>query len=77
MRRVSHAVDVSGPDAFLEVDEPAARRMPAPEEIGDERMHACRREQDGGIVLGKQGCALYAGVAQAGEIVDEEGPEFV
>ena len=48
---ISDLIDVSGPDALLEIHKPLSHGVFLSEEIGDERVHTCSGEQNGRIVL--------------------------
>src|SRR5215207_6623414 len=54
--RVADLFDVGGPEAALDVGDPAGRRLLLPEEIGLEGLHAGRRQEDRRVVdRGHQG----------------------
>ena len=58
VRRVAHLVDIAGPDALLDVSEASSSGMlHRAHEIGHERVHARRREEDRWVVLRNNRCA--------------------
>ena len=54
MITISRLLDISRPDALLDVAEAPPQRMWLPHEERDEWMHTCRGEKHGGIILGYQ-----------------------
>ena len=60
---VPDLVDVPGPDALLEVHQPLAGGVFLAEEVGYQGVHPCCREENGGIVLGYEGCRTDVGVS--------------
>ena len=76
MRGVANLVNISGAQTFLHVCEAHALRMLFTHQIGNERMHAGRGEQNGRIVLRNQGSALNNGVALGTEKVQIELPQL-
>ena len=67
---VPDLVDVPGPDAFLEVGQPPSGGVLLAEEVGDQRVHPRGGEQNGGVVLGYEGCGADLRVAPLLEEVD-------
>ena len=59
VRRIADLVYVAGSDAFLNVRQSRARGVLFTHQVRHERMHPCRREQNGRIVLGNQRCGRY------------------
>ena len=58
VRRVTHLVDIAGPDALLDVSEASSGGMlHRAHEIGHERVHARRSEEDRRVVLRDNRCA--------------------
>ena len=55
VRGVAHLVDVARADALLNVGKTRALGVLLTEKVGHEGVHARRREQNGGIVLGDEG----------------------
>ncbi len=51
MACIPYRIDITGTDALLEVDQTVSRRMRLSQDIGHQRVHACRGEQDRGIIL--------------------------
>jgi hypothetical protein len=52
-QRRADDVDVDGAEALLARGQPVVRRRLVAEEVGHQRVHPRRREQDGRIVLGR------------------------
>ena len=73
---VADFVYVIGAEALLHIGEPLAHGVLLPKQIGDERMHARRREEAGGVVLGNEGGTLDLGVAVGLEKVEEESAQL-
>ena len=76
MEGVADFVYVIGAEALLHIGEPLAHGVLLPKQIGDERMHARRREEAGGVVLGNEGGTLDLGVAVGLEKVEEESAQL-
>ena len=55
---IPHVVDIAGADAFLYVGKTGAHGVLGPQKIGNQRMHARRGKQHGGVVFRDQAGAF-------------------
>lgn len=54
MPLVAHVVDIARADAFLHVGETVPRGVLLAQKIRNQRVHARRRKQNGGVVFGNE-----------------------
>ena len=58
MHRIAHFINIAGTDTLLEVRQTTARRMGRTLQIRNQRMHARRGEQTGGVIFRNQRSTL-------------------
>ena len=77
VRRISNRIDIAGAHAFLIIGEPRSFGVILPRKIGNKRLHAGGRKQNGGIVVGNERLTAYFRMPFAFKKRDIFGSKFI